>query len=405
MASLDSPGPWSASQTGAFRWFTIFSLLFIAPIEPLTNLAIPWIGHALLGLEGEISLQMTGSGDTTAEYVRLLLHVVLATCGAVAWTVLRGPRARYVKLLHWFTFALRVTVSMTMIGYGVAKLTGSQFSPPTEIRLFQDYGDSSPMGLLWTFMGHSTAYSAFTGLAEILGAVLLLSRRTTTLGAVVVVGVMANVVMLNFCYDVPVKLLSSRLLLWAVFLAALDGRRLYALFANTGTVASRVQPPLFTKPKAHLAGQILKSLLALFLVLAAIIAPMMMAPTDPSTTASVRGVYEVTSFERDGVQVPPLVTDENRWHRVAIGDYDSFAVFGTDGVRRFYRAKLEGETLELTLLKGGDQKTEAFAMTREESGEVRLVGETTSVTLRAYEPEFLLRDRGFHWVQEAPFNR
>ena len=38
------------------------------------------------------------------------------------------------------------------------------------------------MGLLWTFMGHSPAYSAFTGAAEALAGALLLFRRTTLLG-------------------------------------------------------------------------------------------------------------------------------------------------------------------------------------------------------------------------------
>ena len=41
---------------------------------------------------------------------------------------------------------------------------------------------------------------------EVLGALLLLFRRTTALGAAVLAVVLVNVVMMNFCYDVPVKI-------------------------------------------------------------------------------------------------------------------------------------------------------------------------------------------------------
>jgi hypothetical protein len=39
-------------------------------------------------------------------------------------------------------------------------------------RLLKPYGESSPMGLLWTFMGYSTGYNLFTGGAEALGGLL-----------------------------------------------------------------------------------------------------------------------------------------------------------------------------------------------------------------------------------------
>src|SRR5262249_41283960 len=103
-------------------------------------------------------------------------------------------------------------------------------------------GEYSPFSLLWTFMGASDPYTNFTGAAEMLGGILLFSRRTTTLGALVCIGVMSNVVMLNLCYDVPVKLFSSHLLAGAVFLVAPDaGRLIRVLLLNRPTTA----PPLW----------------------------------------------------------------------------------------------------------------------------------------------------------------
>src|SRR5947199_1204250 len=106
-----------------------------------------------------------------------------------------------------------------MLSFGAYKVIKSQFPAPSLDRLLEPYGDSSPMGLLWTFMGASKAYTIFGGFAEMLGGALLTVRRTTLLGALVCIGVITNIVMLNFSYDVPVKLYSTHLLLMAIFLA------------------------------------------------------------------------------------------------------------------------------------------------------------------------------------------
>lgn len=51
----------------------------------------------------------------------------------------------------------------------------TQFPTPTADKLMQPYGESSPMGILWTFMGSSTAYTIFAGTAgEVLAAIPLL---------------------------------------------------------------------------------------------------------------------------------------------------------------------------------------------------------------------------------------
>ena len=55
-------------------------------------------------------------------------------------------------------------------------------------------------------MGYSRPYAIFCGLVETVGGLLLFWQRTTTLGALIVAASMANVAMLNFSYDVPVKL-------------------------------------------------------------------------------------------------------------------------------------------------------------------------------------------------------
>ena len=119
-----------------------------------------------------------------------------------------------------------------ILSYGFFQVLPLQFPEPGPDRLIMSYGDSSPMGLLWRFMGASRPYTVFGGLAEALGGLLLLWRRTTLLGALVAFGLLLNIVMLNFSYDVPVKLFSSLLLGLALFLVWPDVGRLVDLFVR-----------------------------------------------------------------------------------------------------------------------------------------------------------------------------
>lgn len=205
------------------------------------------LGNAAFGIEAPILVQMTGSGDMTWDWIRTFWLLVLALVTAIAVVAIDRRSADYAVWYARLRVLVRYALALALFSYGFAKLTGNQFAPPSPLELTRTYGESSPMGLAWTFMGHSPAYGWFTGLAEILGGALLLARRTTTLGALVAIGVMANVVAINFCFDVPVKLYSSLLLGMAVFLAAHDARRLVDFLILGRTPAPAEPPPTRTR--------------------------------------------------------------------------------------------------------------------------------------------------------------
>ncbi len=77
-------------------------------------------------------------------------------------------------------------------------------------------GDLSPMRLAWLFIGYSVPYEIFGGLLETVSGLLLSFRRTQLLGSLMTLATIGNVVMINFCYDIPVKLFSSQLFLHVV---------------------------------------------------------------------------------------------------------------------------------------------------------------------------------------------
>ena len=227
---------WSQGTRTAFRFVFSYFALYIAPF-PLY--VIPYVGYVLLPfsklsfavaeqfgrlLFGDSYVpppESTGSSDTMHNYVYMLLLVLIAAVVTIIWSALDRKRNNYENLLYWFVIWLRYFLAMVMLYYGFSKVFRNQFPSLTLDQLNKSYGESSPMNLLWTFMGASGPYTIFTGLGEVAGGILLLFRRTRLLGAMVIVIVMSQVVMLNLSYDVPVKIYSAHLLLIALLIMSL----------------------------------------------------------------------------------------------------------------------------------------------------------------------------------------
>ncbi|HFA48265.1 MAG TPA: hypothetical protein ENJ95_04515 [Bacteroidetes bacterium] len=255
---------WSVFRKIAFRFFASYLFLFImstqfvlsSVFDALWQKVVPWFAENILHLPEKITVFSNGSGDTTYNYVSLLVYIAVSLLVAIVWSALDRKRGNYNKLLQWLVVLVRYYVVFQMLMYGFAKLFYMQFQPPRFSRLVQPYGDSSPMGLLWTFMGQSKGYTVFAGLGELVGGLLLLSRRTSTLGALVVFGVMANVMAMNFFYDIPVKILSSHLVLMSLFLIALDYKRLLNLFLLNRPTSPLSYPAYFENPKLEKAKEV-----------------------------------------------------------------------------------------------------------------------------------------------------
>ncbi|HWB73936.1 MAG TPA: hypothetical protein VG755_03250 [Nannocystaceae bacterium] len=386
-------------RSSLFRFGFVYLVLYHVPVfMPLWDALVPWVGAHVLGIDGEIPNVETGSADRRFDWVLLLCRLVIALVAAIVWSI-AAPRERYDERLRaGLRIGLRYALAFWMLGYGLHKLIPLQFGEPGVWRLVEPYGASSPMGLLWTFMGHSPAYVMFTGFAETLGGALLFARRTTTLGALVVVGVMANVVMLNFCYDVPVKLFSTHLLVTALVLLAPDARRLLDLFVYQRPTAPAPLRPPFATPRARRRWLVGKSLAIAVLVLVSVF-------DNVTTWIAVR--------ERDMAE-PPVhrvtTSDETRWrHVVIVPEHERLVAVRMNGERVGYRCEVkEGGVFVLTALEGEGGGT--LVETKVDDDHTLLTGELDGAQVelalrRVDASEFLLPTRGFHWVSETPFNR
>jgi uncharacterized membrane protein YphA (DoxX/SURF4 family) len=406
----------------AFAYLVLYSLPFPLNYIPYVDLLVqdypeiwsfivPWVGDDVFNVD--ITVQPSGSGDTTYNYVEVFCFLVLALAATAIWTFLDRRRANYVRLHDWLRVYVRLSLALWMLTYGAAKVIPTQFASPTPDRLLQTFGDSSPMGLLWTFMGASMAYTIFAGLSEFIGGLLLVARRTQLLGALVCIGVMTNVVLLNFSYDVPVKLFSSHLLLMAIFLILPDLRRLIDLFVLNRRVEPPVIRPLFRRKWLHRGALVLRTVFLLGW------AGMFLyqgwqgsqeygnrAPKPP-----LYGVWNVEHFEIDGVVRPPLVTDATRWRRMAFSYWGMTSIQLMSDTRDRYRLALDPAKKRMRLTRRDDPAFKS-SLTYTQPGPKLLVIQGTygdhriRARLRQMDTsEFLLISRGFRWINEYPFNR
>jgi hypothetical protein len=433
LAAAPAPPPppagpaWGRARLIAFRFVFSYLALYQFPdvigmLPGLANLGesspgiwqpiVSWTGKHVFHLAMALPLVTEeGSGDDTAQFLLLLCKVALAAAAALVWTLVDRRSQDHRRLHAGLRIYVRYLLGSVLLGYGMVKLIKVQFQFPW--RLEEPYGEMSPMGLLWMFMGYSKLYNLFAGAAEAGAALLLFFRRTTTLGALLAAAVMTNVVMINFSYDVPVKQWAVHLLLMAVFLLAPDLRRLADLLVLHRPTAAPAAASLPIVPRwRRIAPLVLETVvIGYFLVSTTKTSLDRWLQIDRRVArADAAGAtrYEVDDFVRNGRLVPPSPHEAGRWswlrflpQKVEVATMDGRSlVLGYDAAQ---------QTL---VVPGGDRRTRlgVLACSRPDADHLVLTGtlanDSLIVTLHSADPKrFFLVRRGFHWIDEAPEDR
>jgi hypothetical protein len=418
---------WSLAKRVTFRFAFCYWLLYCLP-DPFAE-GIPegryltrsfdWFWHGVtpwaaqhffhLG-SARIRYIQTGSGDTTLDFVQNFLIVLIAAASTTVWSLWDRKRKDYDTLFVWLRLLVRFTLAFALLSYGIFKIIPTQFPPPALMRLTETYGESSPMGLLWTFMGASMPYTIFGGLAEATAGMLLVFRRTVLLGSVVATGVLLNIVVLNFCYDVPVKLYSLSLLLMALFLAMPDASRLADVFFFNRTVRSaELTRPHLRRRWMRIAAKMLTLALVTYLVIStAWISLFSLRERRTKTDVPVYGAFEVEGMTIDGKPAEAVDPANANWSQM-IAENHFWLLKKTDGTRAYFAPTFSPKTKAVDLYSWKTHMHFSFGYRWRDAQQLVLTGkvgdENVSATLRKIDGEFLLMHRGFHWINEQPFNR
>jgi uncharacterized membrane protein YphA (DoxX/SURF4 family) len=396
-----------------FYYIPFFSVLF-QPLTELSRLGVSEFGRIVLDVQLGDTTQVNGSGDSSYSYIWVLFYLALSLMVASVWSVLDHKRNEYDKLLSWLIILLRYYLAIVLLGYGLAKIFKTQFPFPSVARLNQTYGESSPMGLLWTFMGYSTLYNIFTGLGETVAGLLLFFKRTHLLGALVAATVMLHVVVLNLAYDVPVKLFSFHLFLISIFLLIPDTKRLAKFFLRNQTVDAAHHKPIYTNSKTRIMYIIGKGV-----VLALVVVPMVYSSIQSKREVDhyyarageikpFAGEFEVQAFILNGDSIPTDRLFTRRWKRFSISERNAI-IQSTDGASITWLCHASPGYKRLILISPDLSAVANFSFQEADSiltMNGQLYHDTINIVARRRsDGQFLLVERGFHWINEFPFNR
>ena len=269
------------------------------------------------------------------------------------------------------------------------------------------------MGVLWYSIGASPAYEMFAGSAEVLAAFLLFIPRTAGLGSMVALMDGIAIFTLNMTYDVPVKLFSFHLVLMSLFLLAPNLVRLRDFFVLQRATTMRREDALGATDRARRNSVIAQIVYAgLVLAIGAYGGYQGWKQFGGGSAKSpLYGIWEIQRLTTDGHDSPALVSDTARWRRVVFQRptavtfqrmNDSLVTFGA-------KIHASGNSIEVTQFDSAQTRS---TLTFERPAKDRLVLDgmldkhVVHMELSYRDPDsFLIRSRGFHWVQENPYNK
>ena len=417
-----------------FRFFFIFLLLNISPWYLLYD--IPGISYLLdilyerevwivgvfnedlLNVKNTLNENGGGSGDTSYAWAQFYTYLILSFLGCIIWTLVdRKRQNNYNTLDFWLRSIIRYYLALVSFSYGIVKLFALQMPFPSLSQLATPLGDYLPMRLSWMFIGYSTQYQIFSGVMETIVGILLLNRKTVTLGALLGVGVFANVVMINLSYDVPVKLYSMQLLIYSIFLTANDWKRLLNFFCLNQDASPTILYNIDLKKKWQRITRIIFKVgfIVLFVVI----------PFNESWTRynaefnkgelkPIRiGVYDIKIFIKNNDTTTISNTDEIIWKdfifdKDGMGSVNTLDTLFRQRYRRgYFTYQPDSVTQTIVFKKYATDSINLFEM------KYRIVDETTlelwgklrtdslRFKLERSNRHFQLSERQFHWISES----
>ncbi|WP_026628905.1 hypothetical protein [Dyadobacter alkalitolerans] len=194
---------WKWEEKVAFRFFFIFFLLYIAPWTwpssmPFTGDLLSFFNDLHWGaadwliqlvkkhiLHIDIKITPNGSGDTIDDWTWNGIMLFISFIGTAIWSLVDARRREYNALYTWLQVIVRYQLAMSMFTYGFIKIFPMQMPEPSISQLATPLGEFTSMRFAWLFIGSSPSYEIFSGICEVLGGLLMLSRRTTAFGAMI----------------------------------------------------------------------------------------------------------------------------------------------------------------------------------------------------------------------------
>ncbi|SDD75243.1 hypothetical protein SAMN05216464_102466 [Mucilaginibacter pineti] len=341
---------WKTPQKVLLRTFTIYAAVTIIPLIPsfyqqdfdagFSVVNYPWRWLDVISQNNPWFFSSQGGKNYFGWFITLVVCLIAGTIWTFAEkqvdknkNVLEGTRNDN-KLYDLFFVLVRYQVALRMSWFAIAKVFPVQMPFPTISQLNTNLGDFTAGKLYWLTTGVSPFFEVFAGVFELTATVLILFRRTTTLGALMMIAILLPIWFVNIGYDAGVELASLHLLLLSLLLLAKDADRFWALLIQHQQAAiSYIKPPAFSqqwKKQARLVFKI--AFIFVFIVYRGYHYEHLYAagktfklPLDDGIKSFI-GFYKVNDFKLNGQSIPYSPNDSVRWQNVVFEKFNTISI-------------------------------------------------------------------------------
>lgn len=314
-----------------FFWCALFVLLFIISF-PFTLAYIPnipswlspffeglvrWSAATFFNIQQPYTVELLS--DSTGLYIHVFNLLVISFLVGIVLSFF-NKNLNLVKLKYWFNTVVAYYLSLQLFIYGLNKVFKWQFYLPEPNTLFTSVGETHLDLLFWSVMGASYPYTLFSGIIEVLPACLLLFKRTRLVGAIIAFAVMVNVVMINFSFDISVKVFSLFLLLLSLVLIVPYLKKLNRFFIQQKEVDLKKWEPEYSSPKKKNLYVSIKAIVVVLILFEVLSSYYKSANynDDYAQRPLLHGAYETHRVIVNGDTIVPLLDNEQFIKRVFI---------------------------------------------------------------------------------------
>jgi len=323
---------WTPVERAIFRFFALYFFIQILPLDArfFKNLfSINWLDIQYRDIFYLSRFAPSFVGEES--FINWVIVFVIALVGSVVWRFYTKPSTDYDKLYYWIRVLVRYRLAIGVIAYGFIKFFPLQAPLPSISNLNTNYGDFTAWKLFSLGLGVVPNYQSFLGLIEILGGLLLLHRKTATIGTLIILPFTGNVFVSNVAYEGGEYIYSLYLISLALYLFAFDAIRLFNLLSLEKPTQANQYKPVFTG-RLKQTRLVLKTIFILFFVVLygfkTYAGYKKEAYQFPATKGleNLEGVYNVSTFKLNSHEIPYSKTDSTRWQDVVFEKWNTISV-------------------------------------------------------------------------------
>lgn len=285
--------------------------------------------------------------ESVVEFIEHVIIFLGSLFIALVWVVADRKRNSYYQLNSWLRHYVRFFLCIITFAYGIDKLIPVQMPTPNLYQLIRPLGYNND--LLWPLMGSGKVYQVFAGAIEVVGALMILFRRTTPLGLVILAGVYINVVVMNYAFSIGVLYFALLLLVATLFLLYPYLKDLVRFFIFHESIGLRQESTLPLNPRMN--GIVLKGSIIIVVIsflcnfISAFSSYQLQKETELNTL-----IYKIEYQIENNDTIPPLEYSQKHWN--------FWVEMETEGIK------------QLTLMSKGVAKQERYTLTHNETASI-----------------------------------